>query len=332
MRQALVGTSIVFEAAFHALSTEGLPTMLRSKCFLWWRTVRRLLRVDSTVCRRFSLSILVAPTVCIGALLGSFPVAAQTTTVFQEDFNGGFGNTWTSNSAQWPASGNTFVGAPTGSFSTVGTSQVYLMDTYFPKNQEYAGLLSQASIPASTTEVEARVNTLTQDLQHLDGLFSLSLIDSANPSNYLSFGFFSGNYSTTPLFDWGSSMGDSGETSFAYVSNTWYRFRLTQTSPNQVQVAIYDDTGRAELIGHTFSFSLADLGGSFNIGISQGVGIPYNPPARTGPYYAESAVNYVTAQATVPEPDSIALLLAGGLCLLGYGCRRRRSSREASQG
>ena len=48
-------------------------------------------------------------------------------------------------------------------------------------------------------------------------------------------------------------------------------------------------------------------------------------------FFPGRPLGFATYVETVPEPTTVALLLAGGLCLLGCRWRRRRPSREASQ-
>jgi hypothetical protein len=59
---------------------------------------------------------------------------------------------------------------------------------------------------------------------------------------------------------------------FPFQNNTWYRLRITQAPGANLEVSVWDDTGRARLISHSFLRPLSDLGSSFQIGFSQWMG------------------------------------------------------------
>ena len=233
---------------------------------------------------------------CIGYLVLACALACTNTAAmaewsFIESFDGGFDNAWGESPALPTvsyAASLVFIGAPDYSFETVDGAQVLrLTNQLNPASR--CGLVSIHTLEGSLGEVEARVNTLVQNRQIIDGLFELWLVNPEDPGKYVSIMFHSGSYSAQRMVLCFSSEDGMYVEEIGYENNTWYLFRISATS-TVLRVSIWDDTGTAMLFAHDMSHTLSTLGDSFRIAIAQHMDSP------DGTYTADSAVDHVVVR------------------------------------
>ena len=232
---------------------------------------------------------------CIGYLALACALACTNTAAmaewsFIESFDGGFDNAW-GDSPALPSVGlaasSVFIGAPNFSFETVDGAQVLRL-TNLLNPASRCGLVSTHTLEGSLGEVEARVNTLVQNRQIIDGLFELWLVNPEDPGKYVSIMFHSGSYSVQRMVLCFSSEDGIYTEELGYENNTWYLFRISATS-TVLRVSIWDGTGTTMLFAHDMSHTLSTLGDSFRIAIAQNM----DSPDRA--YTADSAVDHVVS-------------------------------------
>lgn len=271
---------------------------------------------------------------------------------FREDFNGSFANTWTSQASDLPSKmytnwGPNYGGAPAGSFVTLDGSSCYRM-TNGLSDMTYVAWESQEVLAGSTGRAEARINTLTQDPHHLDGLFQMTLFSTTNSAYYVNlalwadrYSFYRAMYCTVGTPDASVSYLREAGSPTAFADNTWYRLTL-DALPGQIVFSIWDDTGTQQLASLSTlntakpgsPVQLSDLGSSFKLAFGQSMGIPkmnndgVSGHPYPGPYYNDGAVDWITAGAApVPEPSSILALLTGLAGIGGTALKRNKPSR-----
>jgi hypothetical protein len=208
-----------------------------------------------------------------------------------ESFDGSFDQSW-GDAPAFPTVGRvsslTYVGLPDFTFETVDGAQVlHLTNLMEPHSR--CGMVSSLTLAGSTGEVEARVNTLVQDSQTIDGLFELWLVNPEDFDKYVAIVFHSGSYSQQRMVICFSSEEAMYEEELGYENNTWYLLRITAT-PTILRLSVWDDTGTTALFAHDMGHTLAALGDGFMIGIAQHMDSP------DGAYTADSAVDYVEAR------------------------------------
>jgi hypothetical protein len=140
------------------------------------------------------------------------------------------------------------------------------------------GYLSLATLPGAVGEVEARINTLDQGGTFIDGLFDLWLVNSFDHRRFVRVGLFGDRFDSLRSWTYSSSLSPYSTVSpedsqhlppFSYQNNTWYRVRISQFPGLPLEVSIWNDAGDTRLVSHQFAHTLADLGSSFQVGISQ---------------------------------------------------------------
>jgi len=210
---------------------------------------------------------------------------------FYESFDGDFDHQWGDTPAL-PVVGYTgpiyYVGLPDYSFETVEGSQVLRMTNLLEPHSR-RGIVAAYTCEGTVGEVEARVNTLTQNSEIIDGLFELWLVNPIDPDKYVMLAFHGGSYSTNRLVFCSSSEGEFSEDNIDYENDTWYLIRITATA-TALHVSIWDDEATTELFAHDFGHTLDVLGDAFRVAISQHMD---NPNVA---HTADSAVDYVEAR------------------------------------
>lgn len=140
------------------------------------------------------------------------------------------------------------------------------------------GYLSLATLQGDVGEIEVRINTLDQGGEFIDGLFDLWLVNSFDHSRFVRAGLFGDRSDSLRSWTYSSSLSLYSTVSpednqylppFEYRSNTWYRVRISQFPGRPLEVSIWNDAGDTRLASHRFPHTLADLGSSFRVGISQ---------------------------------------------------------------
>jgi hypothetical protein len=186
--------------------------------------------------------------------------------------------------------------------------------------KQRVGIVSDATQTGTGGTVEARFNTLTQDGTRIDGLVDLWLLNATDPSKYVRVGLFGSGFSHDRAWDFASSVdGSFAEEGVNYTNDTWYRVRIDATAGN-LSVSLWNDAGTTELKHHDFSHNLATLGDTFRVGLGQFLGT-----TNGNPFTTDSAVDWVSADLSVPEPSTLALGLVGliGLAAFRRMCKRR---------
>ncbi len=220
-------------------------------------------------------------------IVAALAVTATTATAnadweLNENFSGSFEEPWVAG----------FDGAPNGTFETLDGAQVFRMTNTLDAGEQ-VGYIGVQALDGIDGVLEARFNTLTQDTTRVDGLFRLSLRGVSNPGTEVVIHFFGGDFSESRIVGFGSSFDGSINVPFDYQNNTWYRFRIV-SSGSLLRASVYDDTGAVELIGHTFSHSLADLDTAYRPAFSQFMGLPNG-------LITDAAVDRLY---TISEPDA----------------------------
>jgi len=216
---------------------------------------------------------------------------------FHEDFSSAFTHDWAGTSGELPFEslaplqtyGIPHVGPPGFTFSTIGgTSVISLHSASVPANSRL-GFVSRAILDGSTGQIEARVNTQDQGDPNIDGLFELWLVNADDKSKYVRLGFFGDMFDTQRK--WTSSTNTEGFQAppFSYLSNTWYRLRISQLPEASLEVSIWNDAGSEKLVSRTFSHNLLSLGSRFRVGFSQFMG------STDGSKSLKSAVDFIGA-------------------------------------
>jgi len=91
---------------------------------------------------------------------------------------------------------------------------------------------------------------------------------------------------------------------FAYQDNTWYRLVVQADAGQNIRLSLNNDAG-VELIGRTLSHGALVYASGFELVLSQAMGLP------TSPRPVDVAVDF--ARLSIPEPNSAALLVLGGI-------------------
>jgi hypothetical protein len=241
--------------------------------------------------------------IAIVSAIGSLVIApsSKAAWAFSETFNGEFQHPWSFSQGmptELIALGTVhYLGGPADSFTTVDGAQTLRMTNTMTALSR-RGLVTTEFLQGSVGIVEARFNTLTQDANHVDGLFDFWLLNHNDNTSFVRVALFGGNSSTDRRFVFATSADGEGNASFNYQSNTWYRLRIDSSGP-QLVVDLLNDQGGV-LINHSFPRSLSTLGNDFQIGIAQYVGTP------AGLATTDVAIDSVTA---TPEPSASCLLV-----------------------
>jgi hypothetical protein len=210
---------------------------------------------------------------------------------FRERFDGGFSEGWLAypgalpNESLVPFRPDTvyYVSGHAITFTKLDHDGVARLSVQNAPSWSRFGYVSQAILPGTVGEVEARINTLTQGDPVIDGLFDLWLVNSQDHSQFVRVGLFGDQFGTVGSWTYSSSLAPYSTSSpetpeilppFAFQNNTWYRVRITQAPGANLEVSIWDDAGRTRLVSYSFPHTLADLGSSFQIGFSQWMGGP----------------------------------------------------------
>ncbi|QEH39099.1 hypothetical protein OJF2_77110 [Aquisphaera giovannonii] len=264
---------------------------------------------------------------CAVFLVGTGP--ARGDILFFDDFNGPpLGSAYRADLPIAPdryqahlGPGISYVGAPTYHFEAVdGATTLHLQSVL--GDVQRAGWSSAAAFSTGAPIVfEARFNTMTQSpTTGIDELLEIWLLDANNLNHYDVVALSAPDYGSARIFSAYGSLTSAGlDTRFSFSNNTWYRMILSGGPATTIRASIYADDGTTELIGVDLGHTLADLGGSFRIGLSQSVGLP------GGAFPTNSAVDYLrlTASGVVPEPGSFVPLAIGGVAV-GLRLRARR--------
>lgn len=168
----------------------------------------------------------------------------------------------------------TYAGAPSYTFTTVGTNAVLrLSNTLNPLQRR--GWSSGTIYQGQSFRYEVRFNTLTQGAgTGTGGLIELWILDAANSNRWDTVSLYAGDYGTNRALLAGSSIDNSYNTfPFSFANDTWYRLVL-YAAPNQgVHAAVLSDAGD-ELAGISFVHGAALFVSGFRVGLSQFVRSP----------------------------------------------------------
>lgn len=229
--------------------------------------------------------------------------ARAQTLIWGEEFNGMFDKTWVTvpGMPEPTVFGNPvqYLGAPTTAFETVGSQGVLRM-TRIMTTLQRVGFHSSETFPLVNNYVELRVNTLTQDEFHIDGLVELWLIDAANNTNFVRVCLFGSQSSNFRTFQAESSVVGYFEHGYEYQNDTWYRLRL-KVEPGTVYAELRSDTDQSLLDSFTFAHDLTLEGSSFRIGVGQWMAFP------PGDTRTDSAVDYIRLYGTCLESPTVAI-------------------------
>jgi len=259
-------------------------------------------RVSRRLFSRFNIHGLAA-CLALAALLRVTSQARAQTLVWGEEFNAAFSHTWvtTPGLPEPTVVGNPvqYLGAPTTAFQTVDGQGVLRMTRALTTLQR-VGFHTSETFPLTDGYVELRVNTLTQDAMHIDGLAELWLIDAADNTNFVRvclFGSFTSNFRT---FQAESSGGAYVENPFDYTNDTWYRLRL-RFAPGVVVAEVRSDDDQTLLDSVEYEHDLTTPGSAYQIGVAQWAAFP------PGDTVEDSAVDYVRLYATCVEGPSVTI-------------------------
>jgi hypothetical protein len=253
---------------------------------------------------------------CLCYLFVAIACSATAQVLFFDDFNGPTLNSaWQANLPTMNSAGmgpfnaplsETYVGAPTYSFQSLGGASVIRMNEVI-NQQQRVGFRTSSVFSPSTFRYEIRFNTLTQSSgTSIDGFIEVGLLDAANPNRYDLISPYGHNFSAERTFDSGSSIDNTYTNQpFNYLNNTWYRL-IIQAAPSQnIHVSLADDSGN-ELIGRNLSHGASAYGSGFQLIFSQSMGFAGNG------HSCDVAVDY--ASLTVPEPSCLSLILVIFAC------------------
>ncbi len=202
------------------------------------------------------------------------PALAQSAP-FEENFNFGFENPWDTFTF---ANDGFYQGLPSGVFGGLGPYTGWRMtNPLLPL--EYVGMSPAGyQFGPDVDLIEARINTLVQNFDNIDGLFRMRVVSPGGDS--ITVGLFGFARSTTRTFQCGGSLAPVPFQSvpYDYQNNTWYRIRIDNSGPETV-VSLRDDNGQAILwcpLGHSFA-DLEGFGTGLYLQIIQQMGTPIGP-------------------------------------------------------
>jgi len=210
---------------------------------------------------------------CLSVAIVS-PALAQSAP-FEENFNFGFENPWGTFTF---ASDPLFQGMPSGVFMGLGPYTGWRMTNSLLAH-EYVGMSPDGySFSHDVDFIEARINTVEQDNDTLDGLFRMRVVSPGGDS--ITVGLYGFAHSTSRTFQCGGTLAPFALSSipYDYQNNTWYRIRVENTGPETV-VSLRDDGGNPILwcpLGHTLA-DMEGLGTGLHLQIIQQMGNPIDP-------------------------------------------------------
>ncbi len=221
--------------------------------------------------------------VTVAALLSTGSQIFGSQTLFWDNFNGPQLNPlWVTNLPNVPnaqgSSSETYMGAPSYQFQTLGTVSVLRMNTYLP-NSERVGWSLNTKFSTTDFRYEVRFNTVTQSTStSIDGFIEVWVLNSTNFNKYDLVSLFGGYYGTHIFFDAVSSVTgkniqqDSAGTG-KITNNAYYRLVLQGGTNQNIRASLYDDMGN-ELYGYDLGHTATAYPAGFTIGISQAIGLP----------------------------------------------------------
>jgi subtilisin-like proprotein convertase family protein len=229
-----------------------------------------------------------------GLLLGDVAFSTDNAAKFNDDFAGpGLNPMWqpslpNAGTGASPTPVETYAGAPSYSFGTVGTNTVLRLSNTLG-SQQRRGWSSAATFGGQGFRYEARFNTLTnQAWTNINGFIELWILDAANSNRFDVISAAAGDSVTPPALLAGSSIDSSYNTlSFGYQTNTWYRMVLSAAPNQSVRATLLSDAG-TELAGVSFLHGAAAYSSGFKIGLSQFMG------TSAVPQMVDVAVDYVS--------------------------------------
>jgi hypothetical protein len=244
--------------------------------------------------------------ICLAVILFVLvPAAAQSATLFVDDFNGPLLNPiWQPSlpTAPWRFSADgvaSYQGASGYSFQTVDGRTVIRLQNRLDNTQRRGWSTSKEFTPNAPIVYEARFNTLVQSATTgIDELLEIWLLDAGNPSNYDIVALSAPNFGVARVFTSWSSITNTGiDTNFAFENNTWYRLVIRGSRTQNLRGSLYREDGTAELIGVDLGHTLAAYPDGFRLGISQSMGFP------DAPFPTDVALDSVRLT-TVPPDDA----------------------------
>lgn len=180
-----------------------------------------------------------------------------------------------------------YVGAPNYSFQTLDHVSVIRLNSVLNNAQRVGWSSSQVfSVSDVPIVYEARFNTLTISAStSIDEFIEIWLLDASNPANYDRVALTAPGLGTqrflttsTSIIDYGLDTGiEPKGLGFTFADNTWYRLAISGSKVGQVHAAVYDDSGKSELIGADLGHTLSAYASGFRIGIAQSMGRPGTP-------------------------------------------------------
>src|ERR1017187_4122519 len=202
-------------------------------------------------------------------------------TLFSDNFNGPQLNPlWVTNLPYVPnAQGSppeTYVGAPSYQFETLGAVPVLRMNTSLP-TFERAGWSLNKNFSTTDFRYEVRFNTLTQSSStSIDGFIEVWVLNSTNFNKYDLVSLFGGYYGTHIFFDavssvTGNNIQQDTLGTGTITNNTYYRLALHGGANQNIRASLCDDLGN-ELYGYDLGHTTKAYPAGFTIGISQAIG------------------------------------------------------------
>ena len=201
--------------------------------------------------------------------------------LFSDNFNGPQLNPlWVTNLPNVPnAQGSppeTYVGAPSYQFETLGAVPVLRMNTSLP-TLERAGWSLNKNFSTTDFRYEVRFNTLTQSSStSIDGFIEVWVLNSTNFNKYDLVSLYGGYYGTHIFFDavssvTGNNIQQDTLGTGTITNNTYYRLVLHGGANQNIRASLCDDLGN-ELYGYDLGHTTKAYPAGFTIGISQAIG------------------------------------------------------------
>lgn len=209
-------------------------------------------------------------------LIDVFTVAVLEPVIFQEDFNFGFNEYWTSDRSLHPLIGADYVGivvtggSPTITFRTDGeTLRLY---TQKPPQKTSYSFVSLDTFSA-VKQVQARFNTMVQGSGSLDGLFHVFLVNASDPTKFVGiYPYAACNAACSQVIV--HSTNGRHTINYSFQNNTWYRLFIINDPDIGLVAKIVSDDGLTVHGSHTLNLPLSNLGSSFRVGFGQNMGLP----------------------------------------------------------
>jgi hypothetical protein len=239
-------------------------------------------------------------------------------TLFSDSFTGPDLNPlWIANLPNVPnAQGSpseTYTGAPSYQFETLGTDPVLRLNNYLP-DLERVGWSLNRTFSTTDFRYEVRFNTVTQSTStSIDGFIEVWVLNATNFLSYDLVSLFGGYYGTHIFFDavssvTGNNIQQDTLGTGTIVNDTYYRLVLQGGASRNIRASLCDDQGN-ELYGYDLGHTTQAYPAGFTIGISQAIGLPG----------AVSPTDVAIASASVTTTNPVLPHAATGIATLDPG-------------